>query len=159
MRVKPDYAKWMLDDPRVNFAISLRGSYTGINRLGLQVDDEHELKKCMDASTAPRAPSASPKRMCLAATLDPTSTGSRTLRAWPGRPSETWAQCPFYGQADAAAEQGDDACCTPQPSIGTAALPRVAAKSCCGPTTASSGRIYVMLLEGPSRIAMDAPRL
>lgn len=42
---KPDYAKWMLDDPRVNFAISHNkcGSTTGINHLGLQVDSEDEL--------------------------------------------------------------------------------------------------------------------
>src|SRR5205085_1825789 len=41
--VKPDYAKWMLDDPRVNFAISVRGSAVGVNHLGLQVDDAAEL--------------------------------------------------------------------------------------------------------------------
>jgi lactoylglutathione lyase len=42
--VKPDYAKWMLDDPRVNFAISRRGSgRTGLNHLGLQADDAGEL--------------------------------------------------------------------------------------------------------------------
>ena len=35
---KDDYAKWMLDDPRVNFAISLRGGAAGVNHLGLQVD-------------------------------------------------------------------------------------------------------------------------
>jgi len=42
--VKPDYAKWMLDDPRINFAISKRGQATGINHLGLQADDETELE-------------------------------------------------------------------------------------------------------------------
>lgn len=42
---KSDYAKWMLDDPRVNFAISHNkcGSTTGVNHLGLQVDSEEEL--------------------------------------------------------------------------------------------------------------------
>lgn len=40
---KPDYAKWMLDDPRVNFAISKRGHEPGINHLGLQTDSEAEL--------------------------------------------------------------------------------------------------------------------
>jgi catechol 2,3-dioxygenase-like lactoylglutathione lyase family enzyme len=40
---KPDYAKWMLDDPRVNFAISHRGSRTGLNHLGLQADSADEL--------------------------------------------------------------------------------------------------------------------
>ncbi|MDE3073018.1 MAG: VOC family protein [Pseudomonadota bacterium] len=41
--VKPDYAKWMLDDPRVNFAISQRGRHAGVDHLGLQAEDEAEL--------------------------------------------------------------------------------------------------------------------
>jgi hypothetical protein len=41
--VKIDYAKWMLDDPRVNFAISMRGAATGINHLGLEVETGEEL--------------------------------------------------------------------------------------------------------------------
>lgn len=40
---KPDYAKWMLDDPRINFAISHRGSGRGVNHLGFQVDSDDEL--------------------------------------------------------------------------------------------------------------------
>ncbi|NOU03726.1 MAG: glyoxalase/bleomycin resistance/dioxygenase family protein [Novosphingobium sp.] len=41
---KPDYAKWMLDDPRINFAISCKeGAAKGIEHLGLQVDDQAEL--------------------------------------------------------------------------------------------------------------------
>jgi catechol 2,3-dioxygenase-like lactoylglutathione lyase family enzyme len=42
---KDDYAKWMIDEPRVNFAISARGGgRTGLNHLGLQADDEAELE-------------------------------------------------------------------------------------------------------------------
>jgi catechol 2,3-dioxygenase-like lactoylglutathione lyase family enzyme len=40
---KADYAKWMIDDPRVNFAISKRGVGVGINHLGLQFDSDAEL--------------------------------------------------------------------------------------------------------------------
>lgn len=40
---KPDYVKWMLDDPRINFAISARGRPAGVNHLGLQVDRGDEL--------------------------------------------------------------------------------------------------------------------
>lgn len=40
---KSDYAKWMLEDPRVNFAISRRGSEAGIRHLGIQVEDRAEL--------------------------------------------------------------------------------------------------------------------
>ena len=41
--VKADYAKWMLDDPRVNFAISSRGREPGLDHLGIQVESEDEL--------------------------------------------------------------------------------------------------------------------
>ena len=40
---KIDYAKWMLDDPRVNFAISARGAALGLNHLGVQVENADEL--------------------------------------------------------------------------------------------------------------------
>jgi catechol 2,3-dioxygenase-like lactoylglutathione lyase family enzyme len=40
---KDDYAKWMLDDPRVNFAISERGRTPGLDHLGIQVEDGEEL--------------------------------------------------------------------------------------------------------------------
>ncbi len=40
---KTDYARWMLDDPRVNFAISQRCGEPGVNHLGIQADDEDEL--------------------------------------------------------------------------------------------------------------------
>ena len=41
--VKPDYAKWMLDDPRVNFAISQRGAPAGVDHVGIQVESAAEL--------------------------------------------------------------------------------------------------------------------
>ena len=41
--VKDDYAKWMLDDPRLNFAISNRGAKPGLDHLGLQVDSDEAL--------------------------------------------------------------------------------------------------------------------
>jgi predicted enzyme related to lactoylglutathione lyase len=43
--VKPDYAKWMLDDPRVNFAISTRGREAGLDHLGIQVETATELQE------------------------------------------------------------------------------------------------------------------
>jgi uncharacterized glyoxalase superfamily protein PhnB len=42
---KGDYAKWMLDDPRVNFAISTRGRTPGLDHLGIQVENEAELSE------------------------------------------------------------------------------------------------------------------
>jgi catechol 2,3-dioxygenase-like lactoylglutathione lyase family enzyme len=42
---KPDYAKWMLEDPRVNFAISQRDGRPGVQHLGIQVEDRAELEE------------------------------------------------------------------------------------------------------------------
>jgi catechol 2,3-dioxygenase-like lactoylglutathione lyase family enzyme len=42
-KLKEDYAKWMLEDPRVNFAISTRASEMGVDHLGIQVDEDAEL--------------------------------------------------------------------------------------------------------------------
>ncbi len=42
-RLEADYAKWMLDDPRINFAISTRGGAPGVDHLGLQTDSDDEL--------------------------------------------------------------------------------------------------------------------
>jgi hypothetical protein len=42
--VKGDYAKWMLDDPNVNFAISTRGKNPGLDHLGIQVESQEELQ-------------------------------------------------------------------------------------------------------------------
>ena len=42
--LKADYAKWMLDDPRVNFAISKRGAKSGLDHVGIQTESEVELE-------------------------------------------------------------------------------------------------------------------
>lgn len=47
-KVKDDYAKWMLEDPRINFAISTRSGKEGVDHLGMQVDEGHELTEIAD---------------------------------------------------------------------------------------------------------------
>ena len=47
-RSESDYAKWMLEDPPVNFAISTRGSTPGVDHLGIQVSHDEELKALKD---------------------------------------------------------------------------------------------------------------
>jgi hypothetical protein len=42
--LKDDYAKWMVEDPRINFAISARGAQPGVDHLGFQLEDEAELR-------------------------------------------------------------------------------------------------------------------
>lgn len=44
VKTKSDYAKWMLDEPSVNFAISTRSGKRGLDHLGLQVDSDSELE-------------------------------------------------------------------------------------------------------------------
>lgn len=51
-KLKPDYAKWMLDDPRVNFAISTRAEKMGVDHMGIQVDDADELNALRDQMSA-----------------------------------------------------------------------------------------------------------
>ncbi len=54
--VKDDYAKWMIEDPRINFAISTHGPKAGINHLGIQVDSGEELKDMRTNLIAAQAP-------------------------------------------------------------------------------------------------------
>ena len=49
---KADYAKWMVEDPRLNFAISQRGGRIGVNHLGLQADSAEELGRIRERFTA-----------------------------------------------------------------------------------------------------------
>jgi catechol 2,3-dioxygenase-like lactoylglutathione lyase family enzyme len=53
---KPDYAKWMLDDPRVNFAISTRGEARGLDHLGIQVENPDELREIAGRLSAAELP-------------------------------------------------------------------------------------------------------
>src|SRR5437763_12568877 len=53
---KSDYAKWMLEDPRVNFAISSRGTQPGLNHLGIQVESQSELYEVYERLRAADGP-------------------------------------------------------------------------------------------------------
>ena len=55
-KVERDYAKWMLEDPKVNFAISQRGGSTGIHHLGIQVEDRAELTEVYERLKEAEAP-------------------------------------------------------------------------------------------------------
>jgi hypothetical protein len=60
--VKDDYAKWMLDDPRVNFAISkFSGRAVGISHLGIQAEDETELAEVYDRLVRAERPTVEEK--------------------------------------------------------------------------------------------------
>ena len=58
-KTRPNYAKWMLDDPHVNFVIEvieIEGDQPGIHHVGLQVDDSEELRDIRDSLKAAEAP-------------------------------------------------------------------------------------------------------
>jgi catechol 2,3-dioxygenase-like lactoylglutathione lyase family enzyme len=64
--IKDDYAKWMIEDPRVNFAISTRassrpGTVAGISHLGIQAEDETELAEVYDRLTRAEGPTVEAK--------------------------------------------------------------------------------------------------
>jgi hypothetical protein len=82
--VKPDYAKWMLDDPRVNFAISARGRVAGLDHLGIQVETKDELNHVYAGCTG-QADKWSSREKPNVVTRLPKNLGSMILPALPGR--------------------------------------------------------------------------
>ena len=82
--IKPDYAKWMLDDPRVNFAISTRGREPGLDHLGIQVEDADELNEVY-ARFHEAGGNISIKARPLAVTPGPRNPGSMIPPVSPGR--------------------------------------------------------------------------
>ncbi len=98
---KDDYAKWMLDDPRINFAISSRGGAAGIDHLGLQVDSDAELHAMRDQLSAADAGMVTETGAnCCYARSDKYWTTDPQGIAW-----ETWhtlASIPVFGGCDEA---------------------------------------------------------
>jgi lactoylglutathione lyase len=122
--VKDDYAKWMLEDPRVNFAISVRGNAAGINHLGFQVDHPSELKDIHDRLQAADAGVLEEKDVsCCYARSDKYWTTDPAGIAWES--FHSLGTVPFYNGTTA--EAGKGACCAP--SETAAAAPARAA--CC----------------------------
>jgi len=136
--VQPDYAKWMLEDPRVNFALSQRGREVGINHLGFQVESDTELKAMREQLTAADAG--------LLEQVDAACCYARSDKYWVTDPQgvawetfHTLDSVPMYGEdTRTAAMQG--ACCFPlaaesQEKEGACCIPLPVAgspdKACC----------------------------
>jgi len=109
--LKEDYAKWMLDDPRVNFAITSRGSNKGIDHLGIQVEDEVELDEVYTRlkSAGARVVEQGETTCCYA----------QSEKNWifdpEGIPWETFltrGQSPVYGSHESGSAKNESACCT-----------------------------------------------
>lgn len=137
--LKDDYAKWTLDDPRVNFAITTRGARKGVDHLGIQVESQSELGEIYARLKTAGAP--------IVEQGETTCCYARSEKNWvfdpEGIPWETFltkGASLVYGSDEAGAEKSDSACCArPEapPESG-------AADSCCNntetvPASASSG--------------------
>lgn len=122
---KGDYAKWMLDDPRINFAISNRGGKPGVNHLGLQVDAAEELaalrRQVADAGI--RAEDE-PGAECCYARSDKYWTQDPQGIAW--ETFHTLGDIPVFGSDRAPEASPASACCTAKPAAAPAA-------TCCPP--------------------------
>jgi catechol 2,3-dioxygenase-like lactoylglutathione lyase family enzyme len=125
-RREADYAKWMVDDPRLNFAISTRGGAKGIDHLGLQAEGAEELAELRD-----RAQSAG---MALLDEGETTCCYARSAKHWLTDPQgiaweqfHTLGNMPLYGEEPqpvaASAAASDKACCVGRPAA--------AAPACC----------------------------
>lgn len=138
--VKPDYAKWMLEDPRINFAISDRGQMPGVNHLGMQAEDDAELEaihaNLQKADTTVVAEKAA--HCCYAKSdkywvTDPQGIAWESFRSLGSiplfggtEPVSTEQQSPTCGSGTAASP-----CCATE---STASRPDRAASGCCAPT-------------------------
>ena len=133
---KNDYAKWMLDDPRLNFAISARTNEAGVNHLGFQADSDDELEEIhARLQTADTVITAEKGANCCYAKSDNYWVQDPTGIAWES--FHSLDSIPFYGEQShkgaAGAEPKDGggcgiACC-PTPAADTPV--KDAAKACC----------------------------
>ena len=108
---KTDYAKWMVDDPRINFAISKRGAKPGIDHLGFQVDTDEEL-------SALRRQVAQAE-IAAVDQLDATCCYARSDKYWTADPQGVaWETYRTLGEAEiygvARKPEPGAACCSPK---------------------------------------------
>jgi catechol 2,3-dioxygenase-like lactoylglutathione lyase family enzyme len=110
--VKSDYAKWMLDDPRINFAISRRGHAVGVNHLGFQVDSNAELEM-LRAQIAHAEISAFDEKgaNCCYAHSDKYWVEDPQGVAW--ETFHSLGDIPLYGEDRVLKSDADGACCAP----------------------------------------------
>lgn len=108
-----DYAKWMLDDPRVNFAISNRGAKPGIDHLGMQTDNDEELvdlKQRLDVTQQPIK--TQENTACCYATSDKHWVTDPQGIAWES--FHSLSEIPTFNEpVDIESETNESACCAP----------------------------------------------
>lgn len=113
--LKDDYAKWQLDDPRVNFAISTRAAKTGLDHLGIQAENEVELEE-LGSRLAQADVAITPQKgaSCCYAKSDKYWTLDPQGIAWES--FHTLDSAPVYGEHARPQERNAEAaCCAPLP--------------------------------------------
>ena len=138
---KPDYVKWMLDDPRVNFAISTRSGKSGIDHLGIQVERADELAEVYERlKQADRPVLEEGATVCCYAQSEKSWIADPQGLAW--ETFLTSGESTVYGDSIdlGPIRTTQSACCEPEtPQGGCCALkPELpAASACCGPKAAA----------------------
>jgi catechol 2,3-dioxygenase-like lactoylglutathione lyase family enzyme len=129
-RVETDYAKWMVEDPRLNFAISTRGGKPGVDHLGLQTDSDEELAELKARATA--------AGLALLDEGETTCCYARSDKHWVTDPQgiawehfRTLSDIPVFSEAASAVEAASACCASPAPRGKAIAIPVKAASSCC----------------------------
>ncbi|HEX8958148.1 MAG TPA: ArsI/CadI family heavy metal resistance metalloenzyme [Burkholderiaceae bacterium] len=139
--LKDDYAKWMLDDPRMNFAISQRGAPAGLNHLGIQVESESELSEMQGRLDAlqPGVEIEEGVACCYARSdkywvNDPSGIAWETFHTLDSIP--VWgAGQPAAQQTRTQAESAGSACCAPAASP---LVPMQRDAGCCSPAASQA---------------------
>ena len=134
-RSEADYAKWMLDDPRLNFAISTRGAQAGIDHLGIQAETDEELAQLRASGERAGAPLLDEgQTTCCYARSDKHWITDPQGIAW--EHFKTLENIPLFREAPAAqtaqtAKAADSACCAPAPRGKPLGIPVKSGSSCC----------------------------
>jgi catechol 2,3-dioxygenase-like lactoylglutathione lyase family enzyme len=126
---KPDYAKWMMEDPRMNFAISQRGAKPGVDHLGFQVDSDDELATLRhQAAESGIAARDQPDATCCYARSDKYWITDPQGIAW--ETYHTLEEAAVYGaEGRPVGESG--ACCAPRPQAIDIKSASAAGAKCC----------------------------
>jgi catechol 2,3-dioxygenase-like lactoylglutathione lyase family enzyme len=130
-RQEADYAKWMLDDPRINFAISTRGGKPGVDHLGFQTDSAEELAELKArASAADLALFDEGQTTCCYASSEKHWITDPQGVAW--EHFHTLGDIPVFTQREAAPAADASACCAPSAPRGKPiGIPVKSGSSCC----------------------------
>ena len=112
--LKPDYAKWLLDDPRVNLSLVARGRIPGLDHLGIQAETPAELAEL--AGRLEAAGLAVQDRSAV------TCCYARSDKAWARDPQGIrWEAFHTFAASDSFDDPAGAPCCPPKPEAETAA--------------------------------------